>query len=56
MDLFRQTGDRIGQARALGNLGIIAFQQGRPDQATDHLHQALDLARQAGNLTGWPRC
>jgi len=37
----RRTGDRAAEAAALNEIGSIAFQQGRLQQAADHYRQAL---------------
>jgi diguanylate cyclase (GGDEF)-like protein len=42
-------GDRIGEARALSNLGTLAQRQGDPNRAVDLFLQALALQRAAGN-------
>ena len=39
--MFRQTGDRTGEARALGNLGNIALPSGRYQEAVAIHRQAL---------------
>ncbi|HEY6313850.1 MAG TPA: tetratricopeptide repeat protein [Streptosporangiaceae bacterium] len=44
------TRNQTGQAHALGNLGRVDLRQGRYQQASDHLWQALALFRQAGYL------
>jgi tetratricopeptide (TPR) repeat protein len=48
----RQTGDLLGQARALNNLGLAVWEQGRYQQATAHLEEAVDLFRLSGNELG----
>jgi hypothetical protein len=51
--LARQTGDRTGQARALSNLGLAEFQQGRCHrQASVRFREALDLFRDIGERSG----
>ena len=52
LTFFRGTGDRAGEADALGNLGAVHGQQGRHEQAIDHYDQALTLHRQTGNRAG----
>jgi tetratricopeptide (TPR) repeat protein len=52
LGLFRQTGDRTGQARALGNLGSNYFYQGRYEQATSLYEQALNIYRETGDRAG----
>ena len=47
--LYRQAGDRSGEIRALGNLGILHLQLGRYREATGHLQQALDLLGDTGD-------
>jgi tetratricopeptide (TPR) repeat protein len=48
----RQTGDLPGQARALNNLGLVDWQQGRYRQANDELLEALALFGQTGDQVG----
>jgi DNA-binding SARP family transcriptional activator/Tfp pilus assembly protein PilF len=52
--LFRQTGDLIGQARALGSLGNVEARL-RCGVAAQHHRRALALFRQAGDRTGQAR-
>jgi diguanylate cyclase (GGDEF)-like protein len=42
-------GDRLGEARALSNLGTLAQRQGEPLKAVDLFTRALALQREAGN-------
>jgi DNA-binding SARP family transcriptional activator/Tfp pilus assembly protein PilF len=51
----RQAGDTAAEAAALKVLGLVAFHQGRYQQATGHLEQALALFRQTGDRTGQAR-
>jgi DNA-binding SARP family transcriptional activator len=39
-------------AGALGNLGILCWTQGLPEQAIEHYSQALEIARHTGRLAG----
>ncbi len=48
----RQTGDRVAEASALGNLGVVDLQQGRHRRATSHLQHALALCRETGDRVG----
>jgi tetratricopeptide (TPR) repeat protein len=52
MALCEQNGDRLGQARALQNLGITRREQGRLAQAADYQHQALALFDELGDRIG----
>lgn len=46
--LYRQIGDRRGEAEALGGLGtIMAFFE--PEEAIDHLQKAITIQRELGN-------
>jgi two-component system, cell cycle response regulator len=47
--LAQQTGDKIGEARAMSNLGALAQRRGDPNKAVDLFTQALALQRTAGN-------
>jgi tetratricopeptide (TPR) repeat protein len=51
LELFRQIGDRAGEAEARNGLGETLLAAEQPDQARDQLSAALDLARQVGD--GW---
>jgi len=51
----RQTGDLPGQARALNNLGLADWQQGRYQQATDHHQQAVVALHRIGDSVGEAR-
>jgi DNA-binding SARP family transcriptional activator/Tfp pilus assembly protein PilF len=51
----RQAGDSAAEAAALNALGVVAFHQGRYQQATDHLEQALALFQQTGDRNGQAR-
>jgi len=47
--LMRETGNRLGEANCLHNMGIGACAMGRYRQALDWLGQALELSRESGN-------
>jgi tetratricopeptide (TPR) repeat protein len=44
--------DKEGQARALGNLGIVYRQRGEPDKAEEHHRKALAIAEEIGDRLG----
>ncbi|MDH3640517.1 MAG: tetratricopeptide repeat protein [Gammaproteobacteria bacterium] len=46
LDLYRQAGDRQGEARALGELGAILAGQGHNDRSVASLEQALAILRE----------
>jgi tetratricopeptide (TPR) repeat protein/transcriptional regulator with XRE-family HTH domain len=48
----RRTGDRTAEATALHTVGLIDWQQGRLQQASDHHRQALALFREADDQAG----
>ena len=50
--LFRETGDRAGEATALASLGDAELRQGRYQQAAGNLRQALALFREIGDRAG----
>ncbi|MCA2211649.1 tetratricopeptide repeat protein [Jidongwangia harbinensis] len=54
-DAARRSGDPIGQAHALNDLGMARQRLGEPELAAGHLRQALTLFRQAGDLGGQAR-
>jgi diguanylate cyclase (GGDEF)-like protein len=45
----QREGDKLGEARALSNLGSLAQRRGDPNKAVDYFLQALPLQRAAGN-------
>jgi tetratricopeptide (TPR) repeat protein len=51
----RHSGDPIGQAHALTDLGVAHRRLGRPGPAAEHFQQALELFRQAGDPAGEAR-
>jgi DNA-binding SARP family transcriptional activator/Tfp pilus assembly protein PilF len=51
----RQAGDAAAEATALNALGLVAFHQGRYEQATGDLERALALFRQTGERSGQAR-
>jgi tetratricopeptide (TPR) repeat protein len=51
----RRTGDRIAEATALIQTGIVDREQGRLQEAADHYRQALTLFRKTGGRTGEAR-
>jgi tetratricopeptide (TPR) repeat protein/transcriptional regulator with XRE-family HTH domain len=46
----RQAGDHAAEANALTNLGLVVVRQGRYEQATAYLVQAVDLSRDSGGV------
>ena len=48
----REIGNRIGEARQLGNLGNVYIQQLSIESAETHYLEALELHREAGNRLG----
>jgi DNA-binding SARP family transcriptional activator/Tfp pilus assembly protein PilF len=53
--VFRETGDWAGEARAHGNLGLLAWRHGLHTQASFHYEQALAIFREAGDRAGEAR-
>lgn len=53
LDLFRATGDIRGQASALNNLGIVAGQESRWEEARDALAHSIALSRSVGAPDLW---
>jgi tetratricopeptide (TPR) repeat protein/transcriptional regulator with XRE-family HTH domain len=47
--LYRRSGNQVGEARTLANLGWIYFQRGEHDLALEYMTQALSLHREVGN-------
>jgi DNA-binding SARP family transcriptional activator/Flp pilus assembly protein TadD len=50
-----QIGDRAAEAEALTSLGLVDLHQGRYQQATGYLRQALALSRETGDRDGQAR-
>jgi len=51
----RRAGDKGAEAAALNSLGLVASRQGRYQQATSHLTQALALFKETGDIAGQAR-
>ena len=49
LEAARQTGDRLKEAAALVDLGILTMNEGDPRKAVAHLEKAVELSRQLGN-------
>ena len=43
LKMHRETGNRLGEARQLGNLGLIAGRRGEVQRAQELLRQALEI-------------
>jgi hypothetical protein len=43
LPVFRELGDRHGEAQTLGNLGVALGAVGKPDEGTAQLRQALAI-------------
>ena len=52
LDMYRDLGDRLGEANALGCLGAIRCLTDGYQAGAEHLTQALDLYRDFGNRAG----
>lgn len=52
LTLFREIGDRAGEAYALGNLGGVDLRQGRHQAAARQQEQALALFREIADQAG----
>src|SRR5215468_1100895 len=52
LPIFRQVGDRAGEAATLNNIGLVYDRHGDSESALRHYQQALPIARQVGNRTG----
>jgi predicted ATPase len=48
--MFRELGKRRREARMLGNLGMIATERDRPDEAVIALERSIGLARELGDF------
>lgn len=45
LDIFRQLGDRRGEAEIIGNLGVLANRKNEPRRALEYFEQALPILR-----------
>jgi hypothetical protein len=54
-DAARRASDRAAEAAALNGLGLVAWWQGRYEQAAVYLEQGLALHRKTGDRTGEAR-
>ena len=52
LDLYREIGDRRGEGRALGNLGVAYSDLGQVQRAIDYNQQHLAIAREIGDRPG----
>ena len=52
LDLFTELGDREAQSRALNNLGVLAWLEGRGSEALAMFERARDAAAEAGDTQG----
>jgi len=50
-----RTGDRVAEAQAVTNLGLVHWRQSRYPQAAEHHEQALTLYRETGDRAGEAR-
>ncbi|MEA5466939.1 CHAT domain-containing protein [Leptothoe sp. PORK10 BA2] len=55
LELYRQAGDRGGEATTLGNIGVIYNSLGDYPQALDYQEQSLALSRELGDRVGESR-
>jgi tetratricopeptide (TPR) repeat protein len=55
LSLFREAGDRAGEARTLGYVGLNETQLGRYEQAAGHQQEALVIFRDIGDFFGQAR-
>ncbi|MGR3278719.1 tetratricopeptide repeat protein, partial [Acaryochloris marina NIES-2412] len=49
LKLYRQIGNRLGEAKSLNNLGIAYYSLGQYQKAISFLQQTLDISREIGN-------
>ncbi len=52
LELYELVGDRVGQSRALNNLAVLAWIQGRGTEALGMFRRAEHLAAEAGDTVG----
>ncbi|WLS43296.1 tetratricopeptide repeat protein [Micromonospora profundi] len=52
LTMYRQVGDRVGEATTLTNMGHVYDNLGDRQQVLDHYHQALPVTREVGDRAG----
>ena len=52
VDIARAEGHRLGECRALGNLGLVYVEVGNQSCAVEYFEQALKIAREIGDREG----
>lgn len=55
LKIFRETGDRLGEAEILGNFGVISEAVGQPRQALAYFEKVLPLMQAEGDRRGEAR-
>jgi tetratricopeptide (TPR) repeat protein len=55
LPIYRETGDLVGQANVLNNLGIGAYYEGRWDEALELYRESGEASRRAGDVLGGAR-
>jgi class 3 adenylate cyclase/tetratricopeptide (TPR) repeat protein len=55
LPIYRETGDLVGQASVLNNLGIGAYFEGRWDEALDFYRESGEVSRRAGDVISGAR-
>ncbi|OQX28642.1 MAG: hypothetical protein B0D92_07910, partial [Spirochaeta sp. LUC14_002_19_P3] len=52
LDIYRELGERSGEAVCLGNIGLIFYNRGELNNAMKHYREALDIYRKLGERSG----
>ena len=52
LDIYEETGDLLGQARVLNNLGVDCYYEGNWDKAKGYYHKSLQIREKIGDITG----
>lgn len=52
LDIFRELGDRLNEARSLNNLAIAEYDQGHLDEARRYFEESLRINRELGDSWG----
>src|SRR5207253_1747115 len=55
LPIYRETGDLVGQANVLNNLGVGAYFEGRWDEALELYRESGEVSRRAGDVLGGAR-
>ena len=50
LPIYEEIGDLVGQGKVLNNLGIVAYYEGRWDEAVDYYRRSAEASKRAGDV------